>query len=368
MCVAGTIDGPASSVKLAMLTKDTYAFAVAAQATPKGELYNPETAPKPSSSGRLYTTTFVRHWDTWITPNRNSIWFGKLSKQEGCRYKLSELTNALQGTGLESPVPPFGGSDNYDLSVSGIIFVAKDPTINAALNTKMNFYYIPISDFEASEVPEPLLVPTGNLEGAATSPSFSPDGKKAAFLKMRQNGYEADKNQLLVIPDIKRPGWIVNVFTTPDGKGSWDRSPQSVSWSDNGRILYMTAEDSGRSCMWTLSIDSLAEPTLPMRVKSIGSITDIRPLKDDRALLSGSSLVDNSTYYLYDARSYPYGAKVISSHSHNGSTLGLSPKQVDQIWWPGSKPGTFVHAWIVKPSRFNQHEKYPLAYAIHGGN
>ncbi|KAK5024525.1 hypothetical protein LTR16_012322, partial [Cryomyces antarcticus] len=130
------------------------------------------------------------------------------------------------GTGLESPIPPFGGADNFDIGSSGIIFVAKDPELNPALNTKCNVYFIPISSFTESSTFGPHKVQVPNFEGAASSPVFSADGKKAAFLMMRQNGYEADKNHIFLIPNVGNASWIMPLLDSEDGKGAWECSPQ----------------------------------------------------------------------------------------------------------------------------------------------
>ncbi len=70
-----------------------------------------------------------------MTENRNSIFYTALKLSD---MTVAPLRNALAGhsASLESPVPPFGGSGDFDISRNGIVFVAKDPKINAANYTK----------------------------------------------------------------------------------------------------------------------------------------------------------------------------------------------------------------------------------------
>lgn len=75
-CTVGTIDGPVSNIKLVAIGNSTYGVAVTGKATPDGELFNPEKAAKPRSSGRVYNSLFVRHWDHYVTENRNAIFLG----------------------------------------------------------------------------------------------------------------------------------------------------------------------------------------------------------------------------------------------------------------------------------------------------
>jgi dipeptidyl aminopeptidase/acylaminoacyl peptidase len=84
-------------------------------------------------------------------------------------------------------------------------------------------------------------------------------------------------------------------------------------------------------------------------------------------ILSANSLVDNSAYYFLEPKLASAKPQLISSNAKGGSLFGLSPKQVDELWWDGAADGTKVHAWVVKPSHFDSKKKYPLAYLIHGG-
>ena len=134
-----TIDGRVSNLKVKKLSNGTFGLACSALATPEGKLVNPETEKKPHSSARVYTSLFVRHWDKWLGENRDAIWYGALEKRDG-KHSLSSLTNALAGTKLSSPVGPFGGTGDFDISDSGLVFVSKDPALNPAMYTKSNLY------------------------------------------------------------------------------------------------------------------------------------------------------------------------------------------------------------------------------------
>lgn len=371
---AAVISGPISDVKLKVLDKGKVAVIFSAKATPEGTLYNPENEPKKLSSGLVYDSLMVRHWDEYVTPNRNALWYGlfqrskpHITESEG-RWSLSPLINALKGTQLESPISPFPGTGHYDISSTGLAFVAKDPGLDPAFNTKCDFYFLSISSFTAASSSEPQKVTVEGLEGAASSPVFSPDGRSAAFLKMKKNGYESDKNRVIMIPDINTLSAATEVLKSNDGAGLWDRSPSSFIWSNDGKSLYLAAEEKGKELLFKVEV--LATPLdmnkLPQKVTSTGSVSDVQTLgSSDRLFISSSNLVDNSLYSTIDPDN-PSTLKQISSNSRNGTSFGLSPNQVSDIWFPGA--GDYkVHAWVVKPSHFDHSKKYPLAYVIHGG-
>lgn len=158
-------------------------------ATPAGDLYNGEKAPKAQSSGKVYTGLFVRQWDAYVTENTNSIWYTTLKKSKGILEKrISPLKNALRGHSvrLESPVPPFGGSGDFDISKNGLVFIAKDPKLDPANYTKTDVYYIPLKTFTEEQAPSPQIIKTGNLEGYSNSVVFSPDANSVAFTRMKR--------------------------------------------------------------------------------------------------------------------------------------------------------------------------------------
>ena len=372
--VAGIVTAPISDVKLNIVDEDRVAIALVAKASPDGSLFNPEDQPKKYTTGMLYDSLMVRHWDKYVTPNKNAIWHGILHKakphitESKGRYSLGNLTNVLKGSRLESPIAPFGGQDNFDLSADVIGFVAKDPDLNLATNTKSNLYFVKVQNsIQGPSYSAPIMVEHDGFKGASTCPVLSPNGKGAAWLQMKENGYESDKNRILLGPDLSVPSPTIEILKAADGKSLWDRSPGSVSWSNDGRALFLVAEDEGTSRLFKLEIPDGFDPELPKPLTpKAGYINDIRSLAADSSQLfiSGSSLIDDSIYTILDPSSSTE-AKVVSSNSHNGSFFGLSQNQITDIWFDGSSQ--HVHAWVVKPSNFDSKKKYPLAYLIHGG-
>ena len=374
--VAASVPASVSDIKVKPIDESRVAIAIVAKAKPDGSLYKPEDEQKPRSSAKLYDHVMVKHWDEYVTPNRNAIWHGILTRgkphitERSGRYSLGDLTNVLKGSKLESPIPTFGGTDNFDLAKSGICFVAKDPELNTAFNTKSNFYYVTIEDTpNGLKYSAPVKSEVEDFEGASTSPVFSPDGESAAFLQMKENGYESDKNRLVIL-DVAKLDDPIELMADYAGDGLWQRSPSGVSFSNDGRNLYLTAEEEGKAKLFKLHLPdnprNMAD--LPELLADIGSVSDVRSLGSDTSelFLSGSSLIDDSIYTILDPTERTPDIKVVSSSSRNGSFFGLSQDQVSDIWFDGAEDYK-VHAWVVRPSNFSSDQKYPLAYLIHGG-
>lgn len=371
--IAGKIDAAAGSLKVSKLDSvgDEFAVVITAPAGPDGSLYTTEKASRMTqSTGRLYDSLYVRHWDHYQTKERDCLWYGKLSKREGGKYQLSALTNALEQTALEC--------ESFDVSPKGIIFVAKDPELNLALNTKSNVYLIAIDSWTQSGAANIQKVAVPGYEGASTSPVFDASGTRAAFLMMRTNGYESDRNRIFIIKNVGQSNQGEITAEWYDGeKSSWGRSPQSIRFSADGLSLLATVEEEGYVRLFEIPgrPHPHGAPT-PRRLTDKGTVIDAKPLEDGRVLVSGTSLIDNSWYAIVDPRSKEQTpAQVLitwsNSHSDKGKRFGLSASQVSSIWTPASDPkvNKEVHSIVFKPSTFNSSDarKYPVAYLIHGG-
>ncbi|KAL8774697.1 MAG: hypothetical protein Q9209_000636 [Squamulea sp. 1 TL-2023] len=351
---AGIIPGSISNVKVKELGTGQIAIAFSGKSWPNGTLYNAEQEPKKLTTARLYDSTMVRHWDEYVTPQKNAIWYGKFERSNG-RWSLGPVTNALKDTRLESPIPTFGGKDNFDLSSTGLLFVSKDPSLNPAFNTKCNLYFVPINDFSETPTAKPRLLELEALQGAATSPAFSPDGKSATFLQMGQNGYESDRNHVVLVPDIAgSPAETelsakAQVLKIQKDKTEWDRSPSSVAFSPDGSMLLLVVEDKGDDVLVKFDLkDSLTNmQRYPEPVTGSGAVSDVQPLKagSNELFISSTNLIDNSIYTVVDP-AQPAEARVVSSNSRQGVSFGLSSEQVSEIWFQGAVAWT--NSWSTR--------------------
>jgi pre-mRNA-splicing helicase BRR2 len=383
-CVAGVIPGPVSTWKVHPLTEDKTLIAFAAKSTPDGALYNPKDVSKPHSSGRVYDSLFVRHWDHYVEPQRNTIWTAHLLKMPSKvtvrtgRWNLLGMTNLLKDSPtFECPIPPFGGTDHFDLSVGQVAMVSKHPNFDPATHTACFLHTVLIPDPHSLDntmvESVPVKVELRARSGAATSPVFSPDGTVLACLVMSEDGYESDQNQIdlyHIHQGIATTGHTLNLHYR--GR-KWDLSPSSIMFSADGSKLLAVVEDTGSTCLFEIELpsplsDSTTTLTVPRKLTDCGSISDVARASylSEKLFISGSTLIDSSVYYILDpTQSDPVKTRV-SSISNHGVDFGLSDKQVSELWWRGAKDH-FVHAWMVKPSFFKAGKTYPLAYLIHGG-
>jgi pre-mRNA-splicing helicase BRR2 len=255
---------------------------------------------------------------------------------------------------LESPIPPFGGADDYSVSESRLAFVSKDPHLSPATNTASHVYVVAFNDTSSVE-----MVNRG--PGASSAPVWSPDGSYLAYLEMREPGYESDRTQLHEMEltlgrRVVLFKWATHeyIYLTED----WDLSPNSILWAPEGKSLYLTVEEHGRNKLFELSLEDVKSDPKPIVSENFihGAYW-----AGSNLVLSQSSMTDPLIVRLYDTEK-----RSLHQLFRPWSANPLSRESVDEFWFYGYE-GTLVHGFMVLPEGFDHKKKYPLAFLIHGG-
>ena len=130
----------------------------------------------------------------------------------------------------DSPQKPFGGDEDYIWSPDGskVIYVAKKKAGTAyATSTNTDLYEYDLATKTTKNLTESNL-------GYDTHPIFSPKGD-LSWLQMKRDGYEADKNDIIV----RFKGFDMNLTA------NWDGTVDSFQWSSDGKKIYFLAAVDG---------------------------------------------------------------------------------------------------------------------------
>jgi dipeptidyl aminopeptidase/acylaminoacyl peptidase len=184
--------------------------------------------------------------------------------------------------------------------------------------------------------------------------------------------YESDKNRIFVMKDVTESLSATEFHVPADGKGSWDRSPGAIFWSQYGKTIYTEAEDFARVSLFSLPSDPTRAASPPNLVFKESAVSDVQWLRGDKLLISSNSFIENSLFFSVDptastTSNTTSGISLISANLNNGTTFGLSRSQVSEFFYTGA--GDYVvHAWIFKPSFFQEGQAYPLVFYIYGSH
>ncbi|KAJ1303239.1 hypothetical protein OPQ81_011437 [Rhizoctonia solani] len=314
----------------------------------------------------VYDENFVRHWDEYRTPKRQALFSVDLKKKDGA-WSLGEEVFALQLPEHSTPVEPFGGTDDFDVSETHVIYTTKDPKVPEALHTRQNVYLAPLRPAPGSDLIREL---TSGIQGATHNPVLSKDGKKAAWTEMERDGYESDRSKLVVY-DIEAG---IRFTITED----WDQSVADLTFTPDGKSIIFTSGHNAKILLYTIPVpptptesDKHLPAVIPIALTTKHSATNPQALPGGRVAFTSSSLNSPNDIFVLSGLDSTGGLphkieiKRVSKFSKDKlSELDLS--EPEEFWFKGAKDRK-VQGWIVRPPGATKGKKYPVVLLIHGG-
>jgi dipeptidyl aminopeptidase/acylaminoacyl peptidase len=293
-----------------------------------------------AGTGRTYTQLFIRHWDSWANGDRSQLFVLPLTA-EGAKGNGVAIEGALVG---DAPSKPFGGGEEVSWSADGktVYFALREAGRIESLSTNLDIFAAPA---DGSSAPVNL---TDDNDATDNLPTASPDGKWLAWFAMQRPGYEADR-QVLMLRDLKTGK--VRALTE-----AWDRSVGSIAWSLDSKTIYVTAEDTQETPIW--SVDPKSGKV--SRLTQEGNVSAVVPTKNGLVFSMNSLLSPDDFYWLS-------GKKQARLTTVNATRLaGIELPVVTRFNFAGAN-GDTVWGYAVKPASLKEGAKAPVAFVVHGG-
>lgn len=289
------------------------------------------------TKARIYTSLLYRHWDEWQGRRRQHILSMNIDG--------GALTDLTPG---DREVPPFslGGPDDYAISPDGmeLAYVANtDP--QPALSTNSDIFSVPIEGGEAKRIVSGA--------GADASPQYSPDGKSIAFRSQLRAGYESDRWRLMVYDRFS-----AHITNLTEGLDRW---VESFTWYPDSSRIFFTVEDRGSTQLQMVPVTGGGSRLI---VPGGATLDDVQFTSDGRTMIY-SGETGSSPAEIYRVNSSG-GSPQALTHLNDALLSQVQLTRLEEISVE-SADRTKVSAFVVKPPGFDENQKYPVVFLIHGG-
>ena len=323
----------------------------------------------PLTTGMVITDMNYRHWDHYV----ESILHPYVAQVT--ENGIDEGTDILEGEPYECPMAPFGGVEQLAWSPDSkqIAYTCrKREGLAYAISTDSDIYLYDIDSqatrnlCKPANYQEPAIDPTktratqavnhqdGDFNvGYDQNPKFSPDGKYVAWQSMKHNGYESDRNRLLVYNLATGEKQYVTE--------SFDTNVDEFCWGNDSQTLYFLA-------CWHACVN-VYQTNLKGQVSQItdgwydyGSVQLLGNTK--KLLVTRHSMSHPDEIYSVALKKKPEITQLTDENKHIFDQLEIGKIQQR---WVKTTDGKEMLVWVILPPHFDETKKYPTLLFCEGG-
>jgi dipeptidyl aminopeptidase/acylaminoacyl peptidase len=314
----------------------------------------------PKSNAYIFTTLNDRHWDTWEDGSYSHVFVADITNGN-----ISNEKDIMIGEKYDCPQKPMGGAEDLIWSPDNktVLYVCKKKYGTAyAISTNTDIYAYDINTQKTSNITEGMM-------GYDVAPTFSKSGRSIAWLSMARDGFEADKQDIIVMD------W--GTHTTNNITKTWDETVSSFAWSNDETKIYFEAPHKGTVQLWEAL---LTKPMLSKRTsiaeRRAAPSQAIRKITDGQWDVSGI-VAETEKNILVTRTDMNHATEIYSVDKINGAMTQLthvndaaySKINMCKIEGRNSKAsdGKTLFSWIVYPPNFDASKKYPVLLYCQGG-
>lgn len=305
-----------------------------------GEDHHPDMD---KSNVRIYDGLMYRHWGSWEDGKRSHIFVADI--KDG--MLVGQGKDIMAGEDYDSPMLPFGGMEQITFSPDSksIVYVCKKKVgKDYAVSTNSDLYQYDISSGETVNLTE-------ENKGYDNEPQFSPDGKKLAWLRMEKDGFEADKNDIIVL-DLAS-GKKTNVT------GHEDYTVGGFIWNATSDGFFYKRAIEATYQIFSLDLKKKESKQITNGIHNITSLS----VAGDKLIAGKQSMNHPTDIYTYSIKKGEEKQLTdLNKEIYDKIKTGKVEKR-----WVKTTDGKEELVWVIFPPDFDENKKYPALLYCQGG-
>ncbi|MBL7886131.1 MAG: S9 family peptidase [Flavobacterium sp.] len=295
------------------------------------------------SNVQVYNGLDYRHWDTWSDGSHNHVFYAE-NKDKATPIDI------MPNEPYDSPQKPFGGDEDFVWSPDSksIIYVCKKKKgTQYAISTNTDLYEYNIETKATKNLTETNL-------GYDTNPVFSPMGD-LTWLQMKRDGYEADKNDIIV----RFKGMDMNLTA------NWDGSVENFMWNPDGKKVYFTAAIDGTKQLFEVNFPGLSKIAITVKQVTSGDfdVADIYGFSGDNVIVTRTDMNHAAEIYSYNLKKKTW----LQLTKVNDELYGKLVLPKYERRYVTTTDGKKMLVWVILPPNFDKTKKYPALLYCQGG-
>ena len=297
----------------------------------------------PKTTAQIYTDLNHRHWDAWNEGKYNHVFVASISDD------VSKAKDLLDGQKFDTPQKPSGGSEDFIWSPdsSQLLYVCKKKSGKEyATSTNTDIYTFDLASGKTENITEGMM-------GYDVNPKFSPDRKSLLWQSMARDGYEADKNDVVVMD------WVSKKKTNLTK--NWDESVVGdVAWSNDSKMIYFTTAKRGTKQFFALNPKDA-------KVNQISDgafdVNEIVAFQNDFAFVTRTDINHNADLFKLNLKD---GTMLQITQVNKENYANLTPSK-SELKMVKTSDGKEMGVWFHYPPNFDPNKKYPTLLYCQGG-